>query len=217
MRVLVSIFEELYPLSGGGSPRISNLCRAFARGGHEVIAAGGFAASDREVREYLGCRELVRLKSVSRLDPGKMKKYLTAHPVNLARVGRAVRRLAPDLVVSHNTIAGYGALLGAGISRRRPFLVLDLTDVLFEYLDDYRSGGWLRAVQRGGRRLETSAIRGSDLIITISDSMKEIVEGYGASPRRIEVVCDGVDPDIFRETDETALRARHAPGAEAVI
>jgi glycosyltransferase involved in cell wall biosynthesis len=217
MKVLVTIFEELYPLSGGGSPRISNIIQGFARKGHEVCVAGGIGSSDREAKEYLGCSEIVRLKTVSRLDPKKMKKYLLAHPVNMERLIRAIRRFKPDLIVSHNTIAGYGALLGRRLSGRKPFLVLNLTDVLFEYLDDYSSGGWLSTVQVFGRKMEAAAIRGSDRIITISRAMKEIILEYGASAGEIDVVCDGVDLGIFRKYESGDLRAQFAPGKETVL
>ncbi len=217
MKVLVAIFEELYPISGGGSPRISNIIRAFGRRGHEVLVAGGIAGPDRAAQEYLGCSALVRLKAVSRLDPAKMKKYLIAHPVNIFRLVRAIRRFRPDLVVSHNTIAGYGALWGRRLSRKKPRLVLNLTDVLFEYLDDYSSGGWLSLVQKFGRKLERAAIRGADRIVTISRAMKEIVAGYGASPERIGIVCDGVDLSIFKRYDSRDLREKLAPGKKSIL
>ncbi|MFH1038190.1 MAG: glycosyltransferase family 4 protein [PVC group bacterium] len=217
MKVLVTIFEELYPLSGGGSPRISNIIQAFGRKEHEVCVAGGIASSDREAEEYLGCREIVRLKTVSRLDPHKMKKYLLAHPVNMERLIRAVGSFRPDLVVSHNTIAGYGALWGRRMTGGKPLLVLNLTDVLFEYLDNYSSGGWLSLVQTFGRKMEAAAIRGSDRIITISRAMKEIILEYGASPDRIDVVCDGVDLGIFRKCESGDLRRAFAPGKETVL
>lgn len=217
MKILVTIFEELYPLSGGGSPRISNIIQGFARQGHEVCVVGGIASSDEEAKEYLGCSEIVRLKTVSRLDPHKMKKYLLAHPVNMIRLIRAVRRFKPDLIVSHNTIAGYGALLGARFSATHPLLVLNLTDVLFEYLDDYSSGGWLRLVQRFGRKMEAAAIRGSDRIITISRAMKEIILEYGRSADRIEVICDGVDLGIFKKYHSDDLRREHATGKETIL
>lgn len=217
MKVLIAIFEELYPLSGGGSPRISNIARAFARQGHEVIVAGGIAGPDSEAKEYLGCSELVRMKAVSRLDPGKMKKYLLAHPFNIFRLVRAIRRFRPDLVVCHNTIVGYGAIWGRRLSRKKPRLILNLTDVLFEYLDDYSAGGWLALVQRLGRRIERAAIRGADRIVTISRAMKEIVAGYGADPERIGIVCDGVDLSIFKKYDSSDLREKFAPGRETVL
>ncbi len=217
MKVLVAIFEELYPISGGGSPRISNIIRAFARQGHEVIAAGGIAGPDDEAKEYLGCRELVRLKAVSRLDPAKMKKYLLVHPINILRLIHAVRLHRPDLVVAHNTIVGYGALWGRRLSRKKPRLVLNLTDVLFEYLDDYSPGGWLSLVQKFGRKMERAAIRKADRIITISRAMKEIVAGYGAPPEKIGIVCDGVDLSIFKKYDSGNLRKRYAPGTKTVL
>ncbi len=217
MKVLVTIFEELFPISGGGSPRISNIIRAFSRKGHEVCVVGGIDGSDEEAREYFGCRQIVRMKAVSRLDPHKMKKYLLAHPVNMIRLIRAIRRFQPDLVVSHNTIAGYGALWGKRFSSRKTFLVLNLTDVLFEYLEDYSSGGWLRLVQKFGRRMEAASIKNSDRIVTISDSMKEIVRNYGAAPEDIEVICDGVDIGIFQRYKSAELRRHHAPGKETVV
>ncbi|MDP8214034.1 MAG: glycosyltransferase family 4 protein [Candidatus Euphemobacter frigidus] len=217
MKVLVTIFEELYPLSGGGSPRISNIIQAFARGGHEVCVVGGIASSAEEAKNYLGCREIVRLKTVSRLDPNKMKKYLLAHPINMASLLRAIRTFKPDLIVSHNTVAGYGSLMGRSLSRVNPLLVLNLTDLLFEYLDTYSSGGWLSTVQKFGRKMEGAAIRGSDRIITISRAMKEIILGYGASGEKIDIVCDGVDLNIFRKYESGDLRREHAPGKETVL
>jgi len=217
MKVLVTIFEELYPLSGGGSPRISNIIQGFARQGHEVCVAGGIASSDEDAKKYLGCSEIVRLKAISRLDPHKMKKYLLAHPINIFRLIRAVRRFQPDLIVPHNTIAGYGALLGAKLSGSTPLIVLNLTDVLFEYLDNYSSGGWLSLVQRFGRKMEAAAIRGSDRIITISRAMKEIILEYGTSADRIEVICDGVDLGIFKKYQSADLRREHASGKDTVL
>lgn len=217
MKILIAIFEELYPISGGGSPRITNIAQAYSRQGHQVIVAGGIKGSDREAKEYLGCSDLVRMKAVSRLDPGKMKKYLIAHPVNICRLIRAIRRFRPDMVVAHNTIVGYGALLGRKSSRKKFRLVLNLTDVLFEYLDDYSSGGWLSLVQKFGRRMERKAIKMSDRIITISRAMKEIVIGYGADPDRMEIVCDGVDLSIFKQYPSAGLREQISPGKETIL
>lgn len=217
MKVMVGIFEQLHPISGGGSPRISNLVSAFRRRGHEVIAVAGFGVPLEEARSALGCERVVGLRTVSRIDPAKMKKYLLAHPVNIIRFAVAIRRHRPDLVVSHNTIAGAAALLGASSLRRRPRLILDLTDVLFEYLPDYGRKGWLALVHRLGRKLEEAAIRRSDRIVTISSAMKRILLGYGAAAEKIDVVCDGVDLSVFRRRDGSRLRARHASGRRAVI
>ena len=216
MRVLVTIFEKLVPISGGGTPRISSLTKAFVSRGHEVHVASSIAVSREQAIARLGCEDWVSLQGVNRLGRWKMPKYMVAFPYNIMRVAAAVRRLKPDLIVSHNSIAGYGALLGTRWSPNS-LAVLDLTDLLFEYLEDYSPRGWLRAVMGGGRRLENKVIRESDRIITISKAMKRIAVEYGAQTRKIDVVSDGVDTGIFHPVDGRALRDAHASGASDVL
>ena len=216
MRVLVTIFEKLVPISGGGTPRISSLTKAFVSRGHEVHVASSMAATRREAVGGLGCEDWVSLQGVNRLGRWKMPKYMMAFPYNIMRVAAAVRRLKPDLIVSHNSIAGYGALLGKRWSPDS-LAVLDLTDLLFEYLEDYAQGGWLRVVMGSGRRLENKVIRESDRIITISEAMKRIAVGYGAQSGQIDVVPDGVDTSIFHPVDGSALRDAHASDATHVL
>ncbi len=216
MRVLVTVFEKLVPISGGGTPRVSNLVKAFVARGHEVHVASSVAVTRREAIERLGCKDWLSLQGVNRLGSWKMPKYMLAFPYNILRVAGYVRRLKPDLVVSHNSIAGYGALLGKKFSRQA-LAVLDLTDLLFEYLEDYSKGGWLRGVMGTGRRLERKVIRDSDRIITISKAMKNILVQYGAQPENIDVVPDGVDTRVFRPVDGQELRKRYAPGASHVL
>jgi glycosyltransferase involved in cell wall biosynthesis len=216
VRVLITIFEKLVPISGGGTPRTSSLVKAFAARGHEVHVASSIAVTKEEATRRLGCEGWVSLQGVNRLGKWKMPKYMLAYPYNILRVAAAVRRLQPDLIVSHNSVAGYGALLGKKSSSRSR-TVLDLTDLLFEYLEDYSKGGWLRAVGSGGRRLENKAIRESDQIVTISEAMKEIAVQYGAQPEQIDVVHDGVDTSVFHPVDGRSLRDAHAQGASHVL
>jgi glycosyltransferase involved in cell wall biosynthesis len=216
VRVLVTIFEKLVPISGGGTPRISNLVKAFVTRGHEVYVASSIAVARREAIERLGCKDWLPLQGVNRLGRWKMPKYMLAFPYNILRVARHVQSLRPDLIVSHNSIAGYGALLGKRFSRQS-LTVLDFTDLLFEYLEDYSERGWLRAVMAGGRRLERKFIRDSDRIITISEAMKNILVQHGAQPSSIDVVPDGVDTRIFRPVDGQGLRSKHAPTASHVL
>jgi glycosyltransferase involved in cell wall biosynthesis len=184
--------------------------------GHEVHVAASGAVTRREAVARLGCKDWLSLKGVDRLDRWKMPKYMAAFPYNIMRVAAAVRRLKPDLIVSHNSIAGYGALLGKRWSADS-LVVLDLTDLLFEYLEEYSQGGWLRAVMGGGRRLENRVIRESERIITISEAMKRIAVGYGAQAEQIDVVRDGVATSVFHPVDGHALRDAHASGASHVL
>lgn len=216
MRVLVCIFEQLVPLSGGGTPRISNVIKAFIRRGHEVYVASAMEVTKDEALKEMGCVDLEPLLHVSRVAPKKMMKYAYAHPLNLLRVVKYARRIRPNIIVSHNTIAGFGALIA---KRIEPccLTILDLTDLLFEYLEDYKRGGWLRLIQWGGRRLEKEVIHRSDKIITISNSMKEILLDYGINESKVEIVCDGVDTKVFNPMNGGSLREKYGRSADNVI
>jgi glycosyltransferase involved in cell wall biosynthesis len=138
------------------------------------------------------------------------------YPINILRVAAYAWRLGPDVILTHNTAAAFAALLGK-LLRPRSITVLDLTDLLFEYLDDYQ-GSWLRVAAVWGRWMERISIRRSDRIITVSGAMRRILaEDYGARPDRVEIVHDGVDSQVFHQQDAGNLRAKHAPGAEHVL
>lgn len=216
MKVLVAIFEELVPISGGGTPRISSVVRAFARRGHEVYVACSIDATREEAIAALQCRDVLPLPGVSRLDRRKMLKYLYTYPWNMAKLASYARKIQPDLIVSHNSVAGYGAVLSHSLGSKG-LTVLDLTDVLFEYLEDYGSRGWLGIVGAIGRRMERDAFRRSDRIITISQAMADIIVGKGVRRERVDIVHDGVDIEIFHPLDGSPLRQRHASDAEHVL
>ncbi len=207
MKVLVTIFEELVPLSGGGTPRISNVIKALVEKGHQVYVASSIGVRKEEAIDQMGCVDLAPLLKVSRLSSNKMIKYLYAHPLNIWRVVRYARKVKPDLIISHNSIAGLAALW-ARQSHKKCLAILDLTDLLFEYLQDYRSGRWMRLVQFIGKRLERKVIRKSSKIVTISNCMRRILLTYGAKSDNIEVVCDGVDSKIFKRTNKKELREK---------
>ncbi len=215
MRVLVTIFEKLVPISGGGTPRISNVVKAFAARGHEVYVAAPMGVSREEAKRALSPARWLPIQGVNRLGRWKMAKYTIAFPINILRVANYGKRIRPDLIVSHNSIAGYSALLAKRF-HPQAVTVLDLTDLLFEYLEGYRSR-WLRMVSGTGRRLERRTIRDSDRIITISQTMKAITGQFGADAAKVDLVCDGVDTDIFRRVDGGHLREKYARGAKHVL
>jgi glycosyltransferase involved in cell wall biosynthesis len=216
MKALVVIFEELVPISGGGTPRTSNIVRALAERGHEVYVAASFGVNEAEARRELGAAGVLSLAGVSRMDPAKMRKYAVTYPLNILRVAAYAWRLGPDVILTHNTAAGFAALLGK-LLRPRTITVCDLTDLLFEYLDDYE-GGWLRLAAGGGRWMERTSVRRSDRIITISQAMREILtRDYGARAERVDIVHDGVDTRVFHRQEAADLRAAHAPDASHVL
>jgi glycosyltransferase involved in cell wall biosynthesis len=216
LKALVVIFEELVPISGGGTPRTFNIVRALAERGHEIYVAASFGVSQQEAKRELGAAGLLPLTGVSRMDPGKMRKYALTYPLNILRVAAYAWRLGPDVILTHNTAAGFAALLGK-LLRPKAVTVCDLTDLLFEYLDDYK-GRWLKLAASIGRWMERTSVRKSDRIITISGAMRDILmRDYGARHERVDIVHDGVDTRIFHQQEASDLRELHAPGADHVL
>jgi glycosyltransferase involved in cell wall biosynthesis len=216
LKALVAIFEELVPISGGGTPRTFSIVRSLAERGHEVYVAASYGVDEEEAKRELGAAGLISLTGVSRMDPAKMRKYAVAYPLNILRVAAYAWRLGPDVILTHNTAAGFAALLGK-LLRPRAVTVCDLTDLLFEYLDDYK-GSWLRLAAAGGRWMERTSVRRSDRIITISEAMRQIlIQDYGARPDRVDIVHDGVDTQVFRYQQADDLRSAHAPDADHVL
>jgi glycosyltransferase involved in cell wall biosynthesis len=216
MKALVVIFEELVPISGGGTPRTFNIVRSLAEQGHEVYVAASFGVDQEEAKHELGAAGVLSLAGVSRMDPGKMRKYALTYPINILRVAAYAWRLGPDVILTHNTAAGFAALLGK-LLRPSAVTVCDLTDLLFEYLDNYK-GSWLKLAASFGRWMERTSVRKSDRIITISGAMREIlVRDYGAKSERVDIVHDGVDTRIFHQHEASDLRKKHAPDADHVL
>ncbi len=215
MKSVVTIFEQLVPISGGGTPRTWHIVQALVRRGHEVHVAAAYAVDRASAMRGLGCAGILALPHVSRLDRRKMLKYLLVYPWNVMRVALWIWRSKPDVAVSHNTVAGLGALLGKRLSPRT-VTVLDLTDLLFEYLESY-SKRWMGPVVALGRALERYTLQHSDRIVTISEAMRDIlVREYGVSAAKIEIVHDGVDCTVFHPKDTGPLRHQVAPWAQHV-
>ena len=216
LRVLITIFEELIPLSGGGTPRISNIVKAFVKKGHEVHVAASIGIEKSDAIEQLGCVDIKPLFNVSRMSERKMIKYMYTHPLNILRLVGYANRLKPDMIVSHNSIAGFSAFLTKKMNKKC-ITVLDLTDLLFEYLEEY--GNWMKYIQKIGRKIEMKTILESDKIITISNSMKSILLDLDPDVKadNIDIVYDGVDTKIFKPIDSTGLRQKFGNNAENVL
>ena len=217
MRVLVTIFEQLVPISGGGTPRISSIIDVLVERGYEVSVAASFVADATEALQILKCNKVFPLKIVNRLDKNKMKKYLLFHPLNIYKVVHEAMKLKPDMIIAHNSIAGLAATLARKAAKS--LAVIDMTDLIFEYLSSYKEHAWTSQLQRTGKKLENYVIQEADKIITISQSMKRTLIQKGAKPEKVDVVYDGVKTDIFRprRKEATMLRQKYADGVENVV
>jgi glycosyltransferase involved in cell wall biosynthesis len=217
MHFLVVIFEQLVPISGGGTPRISSIIDILVKKGHEVSVAASFATDAIEALQILKCNKVFPLNNVSRLDRNKMKKYLLFHPLNIYKVVYETMKLKPDLIIAHNSIAGLASIL----TRRttKSLTVIDMTDLIFEYLSSYGERDWTSQLQRIGQKVENYVLQGSDKIITVSQAMKRTLVQKGAKHDKVDVVYDGVKAEIFRprRAEATILRQKYAAGFENIV
>jgi len=216
MRFLVTIFEQLVPISGGGTPRISSIIDVLIKRGHEVSVAASFATDTTEALQTLKCSKILPLNNVSRLDKNKMKKYLLFHPFNIFKVVQEIMKSKPDLIIAHNAIAGLASILARKTTKS--LAVLDMTDLIFQYLSSYEHA-WTTQVERIGEKVEDKVIKESDKIITISQTMKRTLITKGAKPENVNVVYDGVKTDVFkpRAREAIMLRQKYAEGVENIV
>lgn len=217
MRVLVTIFEQLVPISGGGTPRISSIVNILVKKGHEVSVTASLATDVGNALKTLNCDKVFPLKNVSRLDRKKMKKYFFFHPLNISKVVHEAIKLKPDMIIAHNSIAGLAALLSKKVAHS--LVVVDMTDLIFEYLSSYNTHAWASQLQRIGEKVENKVIRESDKIITISKAMRRTLIKKGAMPKKVDVVYDGVKTDVFRprRIEAKRLRQKYADGVENIV
>jgi len=215
MRFFVVIFEKLIPISGGGTPRIRSVIDALVKRGHEVSVAASFDEDANDSREILNCHRVFPLRNVRRVDKNKMVKYLLFHPINIFKVVDAARRIKPDIIIAHNSIAGFAGMLAKKLTGC--FTVVDMTDMLFEYLSHYPKPFSL--VRHLGTYVEDRVIRQADKIVIISNAMKKKLIQKGAKRESMDVVYDGVTPALFRLDKVVAakLRQKYAAGSENVV
>lgn len=217
MRFVVAIFEQLVPISGGGTPRINSIIDILVKRGHEVSVAASFATGVEEALQILNCKKVFPLKSVDRLDKNKMKKYLFFHPFNICKVVHEAMKLKPDLIIAHNSIAGLAAILAKKATKS--LAVVDMTDLIFEYLSSYDEHTWTSQLQRIGEKVENYVMQRADKIITISQAMKKTLIQKGAKQNKVAVVYDGVKTETFKPRIKEAriLRQRYADGVENIV
>lgn len=218
MRVFVVIFEQLVPISGGGTPRIRSVIDILVKRGHEVSVAASFDTDINNACKILNCDRVFPLTNVSRLDKNKMIKYLIFHPLNIFKVLDATVRTKPDIVIAHNSIAGFASLLAKEFTGC--LAIVDMTDMLFEYISSYsKHRSWIRYLQKIGGNVENRVICQADKIITVSNAMKEKLIQKRAKRKNMNVVYDGVTPVLFRldKVSAIALRQKYAAGTENIV
>ena len=218
MNAFIVIFEQLVPISGGGTPRIRSLINTLMNRGHEVSIAASFNISKNNAYKIIKCKRIFVLKNVSRLDKNKIIKYMFYHPINILKVVLAAIIIRPEILIAHNSISGFAGLLAKKFTGC--IVVLDITDFLFEYLSYYSvRNPLIHLLMKIGIYIENKVIKYSDKIITVSKAMKDILIQKGIERKKIQVVYDGVNKDLFKldKNNATKIRNEYAANKDNVI
>jgi len=217
MNVLVVIFEQLLPISGGGTPRFKQIIDILTERGHKVSVAASFNVDIKEAKKTIRSNNIFKLND-ARYEKKSMSKYLIYTPFNICKVIKESIKIKPDLIISNNSLAGLASLFAKKITKS--LSIINIGDLLFEYLFFYSEYYfWVKYIQKLGRQLEYKVIKESDKIITVSNYMKHILTLKSVKKENINVIYDGVDTNLFRPkiNDAKKLREKYASGAENVV
>lgn len=219
MRILY-LSQYFPPEMGAPAARVHELSREWVRLGHRVTVLTGFPNHPKGVvpPEYLGRKFLretvdgiavVRLPIYVAANRGVARRSLSylSYSLSASFLGPLVGG-APDVVIgtSPQFLTGLAGLWN-GALRRVPF-VFEVRDLWPRSIVEV---GALKAGSIGIRlleKLETFLYRTSDHIVVVSESFVDEIAAHGIDRKKLSVVTNGVDLDLFRPGDRDQARGR---------
>jgi glycosyltransferase involved in cell wall biosynthesis len=227
MRILYVCADHGIPILGrkGASVHVRAMASAFTRDGHRVIvAAPVLARSPWETPESIEADVLhvpvdesvtaavEAVKTYGEVlgdDSGvssEVRRMLYSRQLE-AKLTRKFRNELPDFIYERASLFGT-----AGLATARQLgvpLVVELNAPLGLEQATYRSS----TLTRLSSQAERYVLSGADLVLTVSNELRDYAIGAGAAPERTEVMPNGIDPTVF------ALRpiARREPVAGPTI
>jgi len=203
---------------GGGSIHIRSFLRALADQDHQVTLVCS-APDDKTIKENLGAdvwlvplakwnQALARgFRQISRLARRPVRGHAdivrALHNYCFARIARAAaRELKPDFIYERYSLWG---MSGLWLARKlRIPLVLEVNAPLVYEQQQYRAGVTCPPLARW---VERHIWQGADLVITVSESLRDQLQTSGVDPRRIQVLPNGFDPSLFHaDSGSSVLR-----------
>ncbi len=202
--MIVLMLTNEYPphVYGGAGVHIEHLSRSLAQlddGAHriEVLA---FGAQD-ERRGNLQVRG-VQADDDLTVQYARHRKLLDALARNVRMTGLAA---APDIIHGHTW---YTHLAGC-LLQQLTGAPLVLTTHSLEAQRPWKAGQLGRAY-RVTQWIERTAYAQADGVVAVSKAMKEdVARLYGVSPDKIQVIHNGIDPQVYRPTQNPAVLRKH--------
>lgn len=232
MKVLYLCPDLGIPVLGrkGASVHVRELVAAFGRAGHTVVVATPqlnkspweepaeieaplmhLPPGPEAVAAVLALKAFNETLGIDNSLPGELRRILHDQEWGL-RLHRRFENHKPDFIYER---ASLYATAGASLARALDVpLVLELNSPLAVEQTTYRATGLGELAAEAERWTVTRA----DAVLTVSDLLKDYAVSLGATPERVHVVPNGVDPGRFYPSDpEAELRERWRLGDGPVL
>lgn len=185
-----------------GAPRVSTRPDSSASGprAHVLGVIKGFRALGWQVKPYIFGDIIPRRLRAEEVDVWMAQGYLQRLVSDVARFGMGIANagVAPLVVGrvdwAYERFASFQALGYAFQIRGIPW-ILESNGLLFAEATEDRASIALVGVER---TLELWAYRQADVLVVVSPTLKDLIASHGVDPRKIVVVPNGVDVDLFR-------------------
>lgn len=208
MNILYLCADPGIPVRGhkGAAVHVRAMCAAFARAGHTVTLIAARLGPDD------GPRPDARLIDASGPDDGSGREASATARV-VAQAQAVLASAGFDLIYERYALLSDA---GAQLAERTGLpLVLEVNAPLIDEAREHRGLADVEAAAAVARRQFANAAR----IAVVSDALRAYVIGLGASPDRVEVVPNGVDPAAFhpavsgaRLREQLGLQGRRVVG-----
>lgn len=193
---------------------IAEIQRAFRQLGHEVhevalVPAGG--AVDEKKEPGLAVRLVSRAAAALPRAGYELLELASNGPV-AARVAKAAREIAPDLIYER-----YSLHNAAGVMAARAANVPLVLEVNAPLADERAKHGGL-AFPRIARRVERTIWKAATAVVTVSSPLADVIAAAGVPRERILVLPNAVRREMLASSPSgEAVRAKHGFRPEHVV
>lgn len=232
LRILY-VSQYFPPEMGAPSARVYELSRSWVKQGHTVTVLTGFPnhptgvlhpAYKRKIwrlllREKISGVDVVRTWLYPAANQGTIKRCLNYLSFMVSAILSGIfflRRHDIVIATSPQLLVGVAGYAIARI-KKVPF-VLEVRDLWPESL------AAVEAARKGSLLLKlldpiaTFLYDKADLIVTVTDSFKNVLEGRGIGGDKIQVIKNGIDPDLFNPSaDAAAVSKKYGVNGNFVV